>query len=252
MRILLVNDDGISSPGLKSLKHLAENFSKDIWTVAPDTERSAASHSLTLHHPLRIHKINARTWSVTGTPTDCVYMALNNIMKTKRPDLILSGVNRGSNIGDDVTYSGTIAAAMESTLYGIPSIALSQMYDGKSNVKWKTAEHWGKNVIGSLIKRDWNSSVLININFPNLPVRKVKGIYVSKQDDQHISGKFDRRMDPRGNQYYWIGLDKTERRKLVKGTDVWALANGFISVTPLHLNLTHEPSVTELSKVFLA
>ena len=250
MRVLMVNDDGIFSPGLKSLKRLAENLTDDIWTVAPDTERSAASHSLTLHQPLRINRINSRTWSVTGTPTDCVYLALRNILK-KKPDLILSGVNRGSNIGDDVTYSGTIAAAMEATLCGIPSIALSQVDNGKNAVKWKTAEHWGKKIIRTVSQQGFSSGVLINVNFPNLSANKVKGIHVCKQDDQHISGDFKHRIDPRGNKYYWIGLDKTERRKLVKGTDVWALANGFVSVTPLHLNLTHEPSLTKLSKVFL-
>ena len=251
MRVLLVNDDGIFSPGLKSLKNIAKNITKDIWTVAPDTEQSAASHALTLHHPLRLHRINTRTWSVTGTPTDCVYLALHNILRERKPDLILSGVNRGSNIGDDITYSGTIAAAMEATLCGIPSIAFSQMDNGDNAIKWKTAEHWGEKIIQAVLQEGWYSNVLINVNFPNLPASKVKGIRVSKQDEQHIGGHFENRIDPRGNNYYWIGLDKIERRELVKGTDVWALENGFVSVTPLHLNLTHEPSLKELSKVFL-
>ncbi len=251
MRILLVNDDGIFSPGLKSLNSLAKNFTNDVWTVAPDTERSAASHALTLHHPLRVQKISPRTWSVTGTPTDCVYLALHNILKSKWPDLVLSGINRGSNIGDDITYSGTIAAAMEATLCGIPSIALSQMDNGDGTIQWKTAEHWGKKIIKCALQRDWFSSVLINVNFPNLTKSEVKGVYVSKQDDQHSSGKFEERIDPRGNTYYWIGQDKPKKRKLVQGTDVWALENGFVSITPLHLNLTHTPSLTELSKAFL-
>ncbi len=154
MRILLSNDDGIHAPGLQVLEHIAAELSDDVWVVAPETEQSGASHSLTLHEPLRMRKVSDKKFAVQGTPTDCVMMALQNILKDDRkPDLLLSGVNRGSNLAEDVTYSGTIAAAMEGTVLGIPSIAMSQVYnwEGRHNVKWSCAEHHGPLIVRQLL-----------------------------------------------------------------------------------------------------
>ena len=250
MRILLVNDDGILAPGLKVLERLARALSKDVWVVAPETEQSAASHSLTLHRPLSLRRISTRRWAVNGTPTDCVYLAIHKVLDGKRPDLVLSGVNRGSNIGEDVTYSGTIAAAMEATLLGVPSIALSQYYEDGEHVRWKTAEHWGVKTVRALLKQGWPANVLINVNFPDLPAAKVRGIRAGKQGEHEVVDAFEERIDPRGRTYYWVGQDQAEGVPGAPGTDLRALNDGYVALTPLHLDLTHRPTLTRLRKVF--
>ncbi|HJN60478.1 MAG TPA: 5'/3'-nucleotidase SurE [Alphaproteobacteria bacterium] len=250
MRILLVNDDGILAPGLKALERLARVLSKDVWVVAPETEQSAASHSLTLHRPLSLRRISARRWAVNGTPTDCVYLAIHKVFDGKRPDLVLSGVNRGSNIGEDVTYSGTIAAAMEATLLGVPSIALSQYYEDGEHIRWKTAEHWGVKTVRALLKQGWPANVLINVNFPDRAVAKVRGIRAGKQGEHEVFDAFEERIDPRGRTYYWVGQDHVEDVSGAPGTDLRAVNDGYVAVTPLHLDLTHRPTLTRLRKVF--
>lgn len=251
-RILLSNDDGIHAPGLKTLEKIARQLSDDVWIVAPETEQSGASHSLTLADPLRLRKVNARKFAVSGTPSDSVMMALRHVLKDKAPDLVLSGVNRGQNIADDVTYSGTIAAAMEGTILGVPSIALSQAYgfDGKQNVKWATAEHHAPKLILQLLKEGWPKEVLININFPDVAHDHVKGIEVTAQGrrDQSLV-KVEERIDARHRPYYWIGFE-AKKSNPPKGTDLHAIYNGFISITPLHMTLTHDRSRRALLKAF--
>lgn len=246
MRILLTNDDGILAPGLRSLEKIARQLSKDLWTVAPDYEQSGASHSLTLTQPLRVRKINSRKYAVRGTPTDCVIMAIDVLMKGQKPDLILSGVNRGGNLGEDVTYSGTIAAAMEGTLLGIPSIALSQNYKHQHPVKWATAEHHGAPIIRKLLKQGWPRDVLINVNFPDVMHSQVSGVEVAQQGKRDLSDLvIDDRVDARGVPYYWIGF----RRQLgapADDTDLGVVARGGISVTPLQLDLTHRSTLKRL------
>ncbi len=250
MRILISNDDGILAPGLKALEHIARTFSKDVWVVAPDSEQSAASHSLTLHRPLSLRRISAKRWTVNGTPTDCVYLALHKVMADKRPDLVLSGVNHGGNIGEDVTYSGTIAAAMESTLLGVPSIALSQVYEDGRQIRWKTAEQWGIKTVRALLKEGWPANVLINVNFPDLPAAQVRGIRASRQGEHEVGDAFEERTDPRGRTYYWIGQDEVGEVHGARGTDLRAVDDGYVAVTPLHLDLTHRPSLKALRKAF--
>ena len=181
LRILLSNDDGIRSPGLKSLERIARTLSRDVWIVAPETEQSGASHSLTLHEPLRIRRLSPRRFAVRGTPTDCVMLAIHHIIRGRRPSLVLSGVNRGGNIGDDVTYSGTIAAAMEGAILGVPSIALSQVVQGNHAVKWATAEHHGPGLLRQLLATGWPPEVLINVNFPDVAQTAVRGVAVAVQ-----------------------------------------------------------------------
>ncbi len=250
MRILISNDDGILAPGLKSLERIARMLSKDVWVVAPETEQSAASHSLTLHRPLSLRRITARRWAVNGTPTDSVYLALHKVMAGKRPDLVLSGVNRGGNIGEDVTYSGTIAAAMEATLLGVPAIALSQVYGDGGRVRWNTAEQWGVKVVRALLKQGWPANVLINVNFPDIPAAKVRGIRASKQGEHEVEDAFEERVDPRGRTYYWIGQDDDGAVDGARGTDLRTINDGYVAITPLHLDLTHRPSLRALSKAF--
>ena len=175
-RILVTNDDGIHAPGLKVLEKIAKSLSRDVWVVVPEYEQSGASHSLTLSDPIRVRKVSRRRYAVRGTPTDCVMMGVHELVEGRRPDLVLSGVNRGGNLGEDVTYSGTIAAAMEGTLVRIPSIALSQCLAPGQQPKWSTAEHHGADVVRRLVATGWHRDVLINVNFPDVGHGAIKGL----------------------------------------------------------------------------
>ena len=248
MRILLTNDDGIHAPGLAVLERVAKALSDDVWIVAPETEQSGASHSLTLHNPLRLREIGPQRFAVLGTPTDCVAMGVLEVLKDKRPDLILSGVNRGSNLADDVTYSGTIAGAMEGTILGVPSIALSQAYTSGagSRTPWDTAEYHAPGLVKRLVASGWPSDVLININFPDVLPKEVQGTEVTvigRRDQSLLT--VDGRVDPRGVPYYWLGF-KRRPGKPGDGTDLKAIERKFISVTPLHLDLTDRDALQDL------
>lgn len=251
-RILLSNDDGINAPGMKCLLRIARQLTDDIWIVAPETEQSGASHSLTLHHPLRLRQITKRKFAVSGTPTDSVVLAIAEIMKDARPDLVLSGVNRGANLADDVTYSGTIAAAMEGTVLGVPSIALSQAwgFSDSTVVKWATAERHAPPIIRQLVKSGWPKDVLININFPDERAEKKLKVEITGQGrrDQSML-EMERRVDRRGIPYYWTGFQRI-RSNPPTGTDLHAIYAGNISVTPLHMDLTHEATLRSLRRNF--
>lgn len=244
-RILIVNDDGIFAPGIHVLEKAMRAVAREVWAVAPETEQSAASHSLTLRRPLRIRKLRGRRFAVNGTPTDCVLLAISEIMKGRRPDIVLSGVNRGGNMGEDVTYSGTVAAAMEATLLGFPAIALSQVCDDRHLVKWATAEHWAPEVVRRLTACRWPSNVLINVNFPDMLARSVTGIELVRQGQRKIGGDLVQGIDPRGEPFFWIGGQREENRFLA-GTDLEAVNRGAIAVTPLTLDLTHGPTLRTL------
>ena len=259
MRILLTNDDGVNAPGLKLLEAIALNFSDDIWIVAPSEEQSGAGHSLTLTVPVRLRKLAERRFSVTGTPTDAVMMAIAWLMKNEPPDLILSGINRGANLGEDVTYSGTVSAAMEGALAGIPSIALSQAYsrEGQGDTPGRrklaeaelfaTAEAWADAVLRPLIGSPMAPRTLVNVNFPPLPPAEIKGVRVVRQGIRDYGRlRIVQRTDPRGSNYYWFGLAPVVQTP-GHVTDLEALADGFVTVTPLHLDLTHEGSLGELA-----
>ncbi|MEO0670464.1 MAG: 5'/3'-nucleotidase SurE [Pseudomonadota bacterium] len=252
MRILLTNDDGIDAPGLKSLRAIAEQLTDDIWTVAPQTNHSGAGHSLSLREPLRAIERDARTFAVRGTPTDCVIMAVRHFMKDARPDLILSGVNQGQNIAEDVTYSGTIAACFEGTLIGIRSIALSQAFGGPygREMMWSTAEQYGPDVVRKLIARDWPEGRLMNVNFPPVKPDEVAGTMVTRQGrrDQSLM-EIDARNDTWGTPYYWLGYQR-KRSEPPEGSDLWAIYNGYVSVTPLSMNLTDADEHAALTDVF--
>jgi 5'-nucleotidase len=249
-RILVTNDDGIHAPGIRSLERIAHELSDDVWVVAPETEQSGASHSLTLTMPLRLRQLSDRRFAVQGTPTDCVTMGVLHVLAAQPPDLVLSGVNRGANIAEDVTYSGTIAGAMEGTVLGIPSIALSQAYgmEGGRTVKWSTAETHAPGLIASLIDLGWPSNVLLNINFPDVTHDKVREVVITVQGQRDQSNLYiDEREDARGNPYFWVGFER-RRSNPAEGTDLHAIYTGRISVTPLHLDLTHEPSRRTLAE----
>jgi 5'-nucleotidase len=240
MRILVTNDDGIHAPGLVVAEKIARALCDDVWVVAPETEQSGASHSLTLALPLRLRQIDQRRFAVSGTPTDCVMMAIAEVMAQSRPTLVISGVNRGANLADDVTYSGTIAGAMEGTALGVPSVALSQSYgagEGR-DVDWSGAETHGPPLIRKLISIGWPADVLMNVNFPDADANSVRGVEVTVQGKRDLqAAMLDRRIDARGVPYYWIGF-KRGRSRPPEGTDLSAIHAKRISVTPLHLNLT--------------
>ncbi|MBI1384446.1 MAG: 5'/3'-nucleotidase SurE [Rhizobiales bacterium] len=242
MRILLTNDDGIEAPGLDVLQQIASELSSDVWVVAPETDQSGAGHSLTLREPLRCRNVGERIYAVRGTPTDCVIMAVRHLMGGEKPDLLLSGVNRGQNMADDVTYSGTIAGAMEGVLLGIPSIAMSLCirFQSPDSIHWETPMAHGSGLVRRLLGAGWPSDVLVNVNFPDRPPAEVEGIAITRQGrrDQGLLNIVDR-MDTRGHPYYWFGFERSKSPP-ESGTDLWATQEGMISVTPLHLDLTHE------------
>ena len=252
MRILLTNDDGIHAPGLEVLERIARQFSDDVWIVAPSEEQSGAGHSLTLNSPVRLRQHGERRFAVSGTPTDAVMMALRKVLPGT-PDLLLSGVNRGANLGDDVTYSGTVSAAIEGALAGIRSIGLSQVYakEGMGDeVPFAAAEAWGAKVIAPLLEAPFAPRTLVNVNFPALAPAAVKGIRVVRQGfHDYARGSLVEGTDPRGYQYYWFGLHGIEHTP-GHATDLEAIQDGYVSVTPLQLDLTHDASLAALAARF--
>lgn len=253
MRILLTNDDGYHAPGLKVLERIAAALSDDVWVVAPADEQSGAGHSLTLTRPLRMRRFDDRRFAISGTPTDAVMMAVAKIMKDSPPDLILSGVNRGANLAEDVTYSGTVSAAMEGALAGVPSMALSQVYSREGlgdAVPFAAAEAWGERVLRPLIDAGIAPRTLVNVNFPALAPDEVKGVRVVHQGLRDYGRlQIVTNTDPRGYEYHWFGLGPM-RDDPSCDSDLEAVADGFISVTPLHLDLTHGPSLDKLRRAF--
>jgi 5'-nucleotidase len=251
MRILVTNDDGIDAPGLHALRQIAEDLAGpngEVWVSAPETNQSGAGHSLSLNEPLRMREVAERVYAVRGTPTDSVIMGARHVLKDRRPDLVLSGINRGANLAEDVTYSGTIAGALEGTQLGIPSIALSQAYSyaAGDHPHWETPIALAPNLIRSLLAEPWPAQVLMNINFPDRKPDEIEGVMVTSQGrrDQQNLGVEERR-DTWGNAYYWLGYT-IRRSNPDKGTDLWAIYNGFVSVTPLSMNLTERTMMARL------
>ncbi|PLX39301.1 MAG: 5'/3'-nucleotidase SurE [Hyphomicrobiales bacterium] len=251
MRILITNDDGINAPGLGVMERIAAKLSDDVWVVAPETDQSGLSHSLTLSDPLRLRHLSERRFALRGTPTDCVIMGVREVLAEKRPDLILSGVNSGQNVADDITYSGTVAGAMEGTMLGIPSIALSQAYDwdGERVVPWGIAEEHGPEVIRQVLASGLERGVLVNVNFPNVSVGGVKGAEVTDQGRLTHGLFVDERRDGRGFPYYWLAYRRQPMENR-SGTDLVALQEGRISITPLRLDLTAYDMKERLGRTF--
>ncbi|UWF59710.1 5'/3'-nucleotidase SurE [Brucella sp. 2716] len=247
MRILLTNDDGIHAEGLAVLERIARKLSDDVWVVAPETDQSGLAHSLTLSEPLRLRQIDARHFALRGTPTDCVIMGVRHVLPGA-PDLVLSGVNSGANMADDVTYSGTVAGAMEGTLLGVRAIALSQEYEYAGDrriVPWETAEAHAPELIGRLMEAGWPEGVLLNLNFPNCGPEEVKGVRVTAQGKLSHDARLDERRDGRGFPYFWLHFGRG-KAPVADDSDIAAIRSGCISVTPLHLDLTAHKVRAEL------
>jgi len=253
MRILVTNDDGIHSPGLDTCEEIARKLSDDVWVVAPEHDQSGVAHSLSLNDPLRLRQVDERKFAVRGTPTDCVIMGAHHVLEGKQIDLVLSGVNRGRNVGEDVIYSGTVAGAMEGAVLGIPSIALSQSYKSRSGQPpfWETGLHFAPDIIRRVLARGVREGVLINVNFPDCRPEEVKGITVTplgrrRQERLHI----DKRVDGRGNPYYWIAYSRLSPVHAEQGTDIAVLDERCIALTPLRIDITDEPTMTKLAELF--
>jgi 5'-nucleotidase len=252
VRILITNDDGIYAPGLDVCADIARTLSDDVWIVAPESDQSGVSHSLSLNDPLRLREVDDRRYAIKGTPTDCVIMGVRHLLIDAPPDLILSGVNRGQNVAEDVAYSGTIAGAMEGSILGVPSLALSQAYGAESRQKphWETAIRFGPELIRKVLAEGLPRNVVVNVNFPDCPPDQVKGIAVTTQGkrDQELL-RIDARRDGRGNPYYWVAFERREKKQMRDGTDLSALMDNHIAVTPLRLDMTDEPFMTRLAGI---
>ena len=253
MRILITNDDGIHAPGLAVLDRIAHEIGDEVIVVAPETDQSGVAHSLSLNDPLRLREVSEGRYAVKGTPTDCVIMGVRSILGERRPDLILSGVNRGQNVAEDVTYSGTIAAAMEGTLMGVPSVALSQAYGpetGRKNLHWGCAERHGAPTLRRLLAAGIPPGTLVNVNFPDCGPDEVAGLEVTAQGKRDAGLiQVHAREDGRGNPYYWVAFAKG-RSEPAEGTDLDALRHSRISVTPLRLDLTDHAARERYARAF--
>jgi 5'-nucleotidase len=253
MRILVTNDDGVNAPGLAVAERIAQSLCDEVWVVAPETEQSGVAHSLSLNDPLRLRQIAPRRFALKGTPTDCVIMAVRRLMIDHPPDLVLSGVNCGQNVAEDVMYSGTIAAAMEGTILGVPSIALSQAYDfqiGRASLDWSCAQRYGADIVRRLLAAGIPPNVLMNVNFPPCAAQEAQGVAVALQGRRSTDVmRIDERKDGRGIPYYWIAFQRGAFAPET-GTDLEAMDERRISVTPLRLDVTDHPTVTQLAAAF--
>ncbi|MEH3121553.1 MAG: 5'/3'-nucleotidase SurE [Sphingomonas phyllosphaerae] len=253
MRILLSNDDGYHAPGLAVLEKIAAQLSDDVWVCAPASEQSGTGRSLTLTRPLRVKQFGEKRFAVGGTPTDAVMYALAEVLRDGPPDLILSGVNRGGNIAEDVMYSGTVSAAMEGALAGVRLVALSQRYGRREpgeDVSFAAAEAWGARVLRPLLDHDWTPRSVININFPEPEAGAVKGVRVVPQGLRDYGRvRFDRRTDPRGFDYHWLSMGRATPAA-DDGSDLTTITQGWITVTPLQLDLTLHDSLAALGDAF--
>lgn len=249
-RILIVNDDGIDGDGIVLLERIALGITDDVWVVAPDEERSGAGHSMSISHPIRIRQRDERHWAVRGTPTDCALLGIHELIPGKRPDVILSGINRGPNLGEDLTYSGTCSAAMEGAVLGVPAIALSQIIRYKSEIHWATAEKFAPQVLAQLLDMEWRQGQFVNVNFPDCPPDEVTGVRVTRQG-MRPDGAFSPvgRVDERHVPYWWIKIAFPEGGNQ-PGNDLQAALDKEVSITPLQLDMTDYSAIGRLEALF--
>lgn len=250
MRILVTNDDGIHAEGLEVLTRLACTLSSDVWVVAPETDQSGVAHSLTLNDPLRLRQVGPQRYALRGTPTDCVIMALDALLPGK-PDLLLSGINNGQNLADDITYSGTVAAAIEGALLGVRSIALSQAYPFREDAfaDYTAAEQEGSHLLKRLLAVDLPLGTFLNVNFPPRPISTPTPVAITVQGRRDAALlHVEKRRDGRGNPYYWLVFRGEDVTSSVPDTDLHAVAQGKISITPLHADLTHYGCLQKLTR----
>lgn len=234
MRILVTNDDGIDSPGLTALADALKSIG-EVWVVAPDRERTAVAHAVTLHKPLRLHRVASRTFSVNGTPVDCVNLALLKVMP-KPPAIVVSGINKGVNLGDDVLYSGTVSAAMEGTILGVPSIAVSQ--EGRETFRFPVAAAYAARIVRLVLEHGLPAETLLNVNVPNCALRSIKGVRVTCLSRRRFHNPIIEKLDPHGRTYFWIAGTRISWSRS-KHADHEAIEEGRVSMTPIHLDCTN-------------
>ncbi len=242
-KILISNDDGINARGIKALISGLAGIG-ELTVVAPDREQSASGHSLTLQRPLRIEERSPGYYAVDGTPTDCVFLGINHIMRAQAPDLVISGINRGGNLGDDLTYSGTVAAAFEATLLGIPAIAISLEYKGEFH--FATAARAVREIAEKVLASGLPADTLLNVNVPDLSWDKLSGFRITRQGKRTYSDVVRENHDPRGRPYYWIAGEVMPADDDPEGSDAALVAAGFVSITPIHLDLTNYKAIAPL------
>ncbi len=251
MRVLVTNDDGIDARGLACLETIAGELFGDVVVVAPASEQSGKGHSISLRNPLRLRSLGNDRYSVDGTPADCVMMGVRHVMAGEGVDLVLSGVNRGGNLADDVTYSGTVAAAMEGTLLGVPSMALSLEYRRDEPARWDTARSFGPDVIQRLLTAGWPEGVLINVNFPPVAPGDVSGVGACRQGRHNFTSlNPERRTDPFGRDYFWTGGWGMDDGQAAEGTDIDLILKNRIAITPIALDMTDDATLERLAGVF--
>ncbi len=252
-RVLVTNDDGIHAPGLEILEKIARTLSKDVWVVAPDAEQSGAGHSLTLSNPIRFRQHGERRFSIFGTPTDSVIMAAKVLVpKDKKISLVLSGVNRGANVAEDITHSGTVAGAMEGTLCDIPSIALSQSFEfWKTNpvIHWETALKYAPDVIRKLTAKGWGLHTMMNVNFPDVPPSKVKGIKLVPHGRRDTPKHLTEGTDPKGRKYYWVNWADEGVHRDREDCDLTWMKKKYITITPIKMDLTDYSSLEAIQSI---
>jgi len=234
MRILVTNDDGIHSPGLTALAKALSRVG-EVWVVAPDRERTAVAHALTLHKPLRVNQLGTRIYAVNGTPVDCVNLAVLKLLSAP-PDLLVSGINKGVNLGDDVLYSGTVSAAMEGTILGVPSMAVSQ--EGQEHFYFDAGARYAVRIARLILKEGLPDETLVNLNIPNRPFRSITGVRVTCLSRRRFDNPIIEKVDPHGRTYYWIAGTRVSWSRS-KDADHEALEQGAVSLTPIHLDTTH-------------
>ena len=241
MKILVTNDDGIASPGLHALAEALRALG-EVWIVAPDRERNAVGHALTLHKPIRITRVDRRVFSINGTPTDCVNLALKRLVRGS-PALVVSGINRGLNLGDDVTYSGTVSAALEGTIMGVPSIAVSQ--EGHHKFRFKVAADYARRIASTVLRYGLPEETLLNVNVPDRPRALIAGVRITSLSRRRFDDPIIEKVDPHGRKYYWIaGTRVTWDRR--KDSDHEAVRRGMVSITPVHLDTTDYAAIEKL------
>lgn len=249
-RILIVNDDGIDGAGIKLLEEMACAISDDVWVVAPDEERSGTGHAISISHPIRYTQRGERHFSVRGTPADCALLGINTFLEGRKPDILLSGINSGPNLAEDVHYSGTCAAAIEGALLGIPSLALNQMRSYGNPPHWETSQAFLPGIIDQLLGLEWRPGTFMNINVPNVTPEEITGVRVTRQG-QRLPGGFMpvQRVDERTVPYFWVKISPNPP-ELEDGTDLHAVAHGAISVTPMRLDMTCRDTSVRLEEIF--
>ncbi len=252
MRILITNDDGIDAPGLEVMEHIAHSLSDDVWMVAPLVEQSGQGRAITVAEAVRVDVRGEKRFRIEGTPTDCVVIGVQQLLADHKPDLILSGVNIGQNVAEDTTQSGTLGAVMQGMLLGVPGIGFSQTRGFRRDkpVAWHTARHYGPIVLKRLMETGWPKDVVMNVNFPDCEIEDVQGVEITSQGmrDFPIVNSV-KRTDPRGRDYYWLSHGGPKSDPPV-GTDLQAIYENKISITPLHLDLTHNAFRDALSESF--